>query len=179
MRDSRSLTWRLARLRKGLLSDTEIADTVLDLGHSELLYRDDVLRDLTALVDHPDPDIRSEAIRAMAFHGVIFDWQSEPGKTLLKNLVEILRHDTEVDSRRTAAAGLGSFFKGTHDQNIMRILFDVVTDDSEEDEVRAFAYTGFLDVVGVPVQDQPSALTLKLGPSELETLRRYMGQVAS
>lgn len=69
-------------LRGELLDEPEIAETIIDLARSDLLNGDDVHRDLVRLVSHPDCEVRSEAMGALAYHGVSFRWEVGPGQAV-------------------------------------------------------------------------------------------------
>jgi HEAT repeat protein len=84
--ESGSLLQRLARLRDGRLDESELADTIIALAHSDLLNRDDVRRDLVRMVSHPGWEVRSEAMRALAYHGVSFRWEVDPGRRFLAHV---------------------------------------------------------------------------------------------
>jgi HEAT repeat protein len=163
-------------LRDGKLDVSELADTIIDLAHSDLLNRDDVRRDLVKLVSHPDCEVRSEAMGALAYHGVSFRWEVDPGRRFLADLLQAVDRDFDSDCRRAAAGALGSLFKGTCHRGIMEALAGVCRKTDEESDVRAFAYVAFLDVVGIPKGDQPSPINLEIGQHEFAQMAAYLGK---
>ena len=179
MKDDRPLLKRLHLLRRGSLSNVELAQTAVDIAHSDFLNHDDVIRDLVGLLRHSDPDVRQEVISALAYHGLRFEWEQEPGKTLRGDLLEAVHYDPDDDCRRGAASALGSLFKGSRDQGVMLALREVCGKESEAQHIRAFAYTSFLSIWGVPVQQQPNPVNLKVGHAELENMDRYLRDVAN
>jgi hypothetical protein len=156
------------------LPDSLLAEAIADVAHSEFINRDDVRNRLAQLARHPDPDVRSEVIRAFAFHGVVFNWNAEPGKTLLSDIMTMATQDVDADCRRAAATGLGSLMRGTRDKSIAALLAGIVANRDEESEVRSFAYAAFLDLLGVPVKEQPNPLRLQIGNNELSQLERHL-----
>ncbi len=152
-----------------------MADTIVDLAHSELINRNDVREDLVRLVSHADCGVRSEAMGALAYHGVTFQWESETGKQLLTSLVQGVESDVDSDCRRAAASALGSFFRATGRKDILQVLARVCMKPDESSDVRAFAYVAFLDVAGVPKPQQPSPVGLDVGPRELDEIAARLG----
>jgi hypothetical protein len=161
-------------LRDGLLDESELAETIIDLAHSDLLNRDDVRQDLVRLVSHPDCEVRSEAMGALAYHGVSFRWDVGPGRQLLSSLLQALDQDPDGGCRRAAAGALGSLFKGTRRRVAMKGLAQACRKPGEERHVQAFAYVAFLDVLGVPKGDQPSPLNLEIGARELSEMSAFL-----
>lgn len=172
---SDSLVHRLELLRRGALDDVEMANTIVDLAHSELINRDDVREDLVKLVTHPDSGVRSEAMGALAYHGVMFQWESGTGKRLLASLVQALESDPDSDCRRAAASALGSFFRATERKDVLYILARTCMKPEESSDVRASAYVAFLDVAGVPKPQQPSPVGLDIGPHEMNQVAARLG----
>ena len=166
-----SIEQKLEYYKKGLLSNQEMADTLQKLGESPLLNRSTVQTDLLLLMSNPDPVLRYNAIGALAYHGLSFDWGNEFGKQLLSALDVMLRMDEDQDCRRQAAGALGSLFKCAGDQQVINALARVCLNEEEFDDVRAFAYTAVLSVKCVPFSDQPNPVGFQLGSRELEDAR--------
>jgi len=165
-------------LREGLLSDLDLADTIIKLAHSDFINRDDVRRDLVALASHPACDVRSEAMGALAYHGVTFAWNVEPGRQLLATLLRAVGSDADGECRRTAAGSLGSLFRMTHRRDVLEALAAACRKPEEEPDVRAFAFCAILDVVGKPKKDQPSPTNLRIGPQHLREVSAYLDESA-
>lgn len=173
--DDDSLVHRLELLRRGALDEIEIADTVVDLAHSELINRNDVREDLVRLVSHPDCGVRSEAMGALAYHGVTVQWESRTGERLFARVVQAVESDADSDCRRAAACALGSFFRATGRKDVLQVLARACMKPDETSDVRAFAYVAFLDVAGVPKPQQPSPVGLDVGPRELGEIAARLG----
>jgi hypothetical protein len=152
-----------------------MADTIVDIAHSNLINRDDVREDLVKLVSHTDCGVRSEAMGALAYHGVTIQWESEMGRRLLGNLLHAIEADADSDCRRAAAGALGSFFRATRHEDVLQTLARVCMKPDETPDVRGFAYVAFLDVAGVPKHQQPSPVGLDVGPRELGEIAARLG----
>jgi len=57
---------------------------------------------------------------------------------------------------------------------VLDLLVRTAKNASEEMDVRAFAYTATLDVIGVSRAIQPNPVGLELGPDELLALDEYL-----
>jgi HEAT repeat protein len=149
---SLSLAARLSLLRKGLLDADETAEVVADFGKENFI---EAKPDVEALLSHDDPIVRYNAIATLSY-----EWGTT-GK--IEDLLHILFHDPDRDCRRQAAGALGSLHRGVKDKRIAKVLGDVVKNERECDDVRKFAYTALLDVLGIerPLQPNPVAMTMK------------------
>jgi len=154
---------RLALLRKGTLSVAEIADFVADAGNQNYI---EARPDVERLLDHESPTVRYEAMGTIAYEWGIC--------SRVERIIEILLTDENEDCRRQAAGALGSLFRGKRERRVLDPLVRMVKNAREARDVRAFAYTGALDVIGVPRNMQPSALRLEVGPDELLALDEYL-----
>jgi hypothetical protein len=168
---------KLEAAKAGRLGNAELAGTIADIGHSDLIQREDVHEVLIAFLSHPIPDVRAETVSALAFHGVSFTWGSEPGRTLRLRLMNMANKDPDHGCRRMAASGLGSFFRDTNDAAVATLLAGIVQNPMEEDQVRAFAYCALLSVQGIPIPQQPSPLGLTIGANELQTAADYLARL--
>lgn len=169
-----SIEKTLADLHDPSMDPGDLADLLIDIAHSELIGDDEIRAAIVGLVAHDDPDVRHAAIVALAFHGVALRWDQEPGSVLLRLLIRVLKQDPDRDCRRVAAAALGSLFRGSRRPEVVRSLVEVCEDFAEFADVRAFAYTGVLDLLGVPRPQQPSAFNLILTPEHLSKLREML-----
>lgn len=142
---------RFRLLRRGLASEGEIADAVADFGTSNFIEARDIVEEY---LDDPSEIVRYNAMATLAYEWGVC---GRPDR-----LIEILLHDEDVDCRRQAAGALGSLFRQKKDSSIAKHLLAVIRNDTENEGVRAFAYTALLDVMGVPRDKQPSAVGLKL-----------------
>lgn len=159
----KSLSDRLALLRSGKLSSREIAEAIADFGSENLV---EAKPDVERLLDHKDEIVRYNAIAALAY-----EWGITSRN---KRIVEILLGDPDRDCRRQAAGALGSLFRNTKDRDTSRTLADVVLNEGEERDVRAFAYTAFLDVLAVPRPHQPNAVGMDLASDvDWNLVRQY------
>jgi hypothetical protein len=157
----------------GLFPGQPLVDTISDIAHSELINDERVLTGLVSFLRHSESEVRAEAIRALPYHGLDFKWDQEPGKTLHDDLIVILRHDPDRDCRRGAASAIGALFGDTSNREMIKNLWSVCANPTEEDNVRAFAYSAILSTAGVPVSEQPSPVGLKIGPKELQQVEQY------
>lgn len=171
-----SIEKTLADLHDPSIDAGDLAELLTDIAHSELIGEDEIRASIVGLVAHHDPDVRHAAIVALAFHGVAFRWDHEPGSALFRLLIRGLKEDPDRDCRRVAAAALGSFFRGSRRPDVVRSLMEVCEDLVEFADVRAFAYTGVLDLLGVPRPQQPSAINLILTPEHLGKLREMLSR---
>ena len=154
---------RLKLLRKGFLSEKEVADLFADAGtHNYVKARNDVEK----LLDHANPIIRYNAIGTLAL-----EWGLDSRADRIK---AIALRDPDSDCRRCAAAALGSLFRDTKDPHTLKTLISIARNSDEVQHVRAFAYTGALDVLGVSRDIQPNAFGLNVGRDELAALDEYL-----
>jgi hypothetical protein len=157
---------RVKLLRKGLLSEKEIADLAADVGSGNYI---EARPDIEKLLDHANPIIRYNALGTLAF-----EWGLDSRADQIK---EIAVQDADSDCRRCAAAALGSLFRGTNNPDVLKTLVSIARNPNEEQHVRAFAYTGSLDVLGVSREIQPNAYGLSVGRDELAALDEYLGRL--
>lgn len=149
-------------LRRGMLDPCEIADAVADFG---VEYFVEAKPDVEQLLDHDDPIVRYSAIVALGFDFCTTD--------RIERLLDILFRDPDRDCRRAAAAAFGCLHRGTNDKRIAGALAVVVRNKNEEDDVRIFAYTALLNVLGIPRNLQPDPLSMALGDIDWELVRGY------
>lgn len=154
---------RLTLLRAGNLTAAEIADFVADVGRENYIEAE---QEVNQLLDHPSPLVRFNALATLAY-----EW----GRTSrLTRIYEIALNDPDRECRRQAAGALGSLSRGTLDRDTIGLLVKKAKDRTEQMDVRAFAYTAALDVLGVSRAMQPNPIGLKLGPNELLALDDYL-----
>jgi len=164
------------RFETGRLPPEDLADFVQEVGESALLNRDVVRIELVNLLSNPDELVRHNALGALAYHGLAVDWSSEFGRQLLSGMDLMLRLDEDRDCRRQAAGSFGSLFKCTNHPGVINALGRVCLNAEEEEDVRAFAYTGMLNVICAPLTAQPNPVGLKLGQGELSQVKAIMTQ---
>jgi len=150
-------------LRKGKLSVREIADFAADAGNENYIEAE---TEVNQLLDHPDAIVRYNAMATVAY-----EWGRSPR---IDRIIEILFTDRDEDCRRQAAGALGSLHRGKRDRRVLDALVRAVNNGQETPDVRAFAYTAALNVIGVPRHMQPSALRLEVGRDELLALDEYL-----
>lgn len=142
---------------------TEIADFAADAGSENYIEAEP---DVNQLLDHEDAIVRYNAMATLAY-----EW----GRTSrMDRIREILFTDPDQDCRRQAVGALGSLFRGKQDRDVLEVLVRTAKNASEEMDVRAFAYTSALDVIGVSRAIQPNPVGLQLGPDELLALNEYL-----
>lgn len=142
---------------------TEIADFAADAGSENYIEAEP---DVNRLLDHEDAIVRYNAMATLAY-----EW----GRTYrMDRIREILFTDTDQDCRRQAAGALGSLFRGRQDTDVLEVLVRTAKNAREEMDVRAFAYTSALDVIGVSRAIQPNPVGLQLGRDELLALNEYL-----
>jgi hypothetical protein len=88
--------------------------------------------------------------------------------------MEIAVSDPDHDCRRQAAGALGSLLRGSRNREVAELLASIGRNHDEANDIRAFAYTASLDVIGVPRSAQPNPTRLTVGPDELRTLGDYL-----
>jgi hypothetical protein len=154
---------RLRLLRNGLLSDWETAALAADLGSANYI---EAKPDVESLLNHESPLVRSNALATLAY-----EWgeSSNTGRIL-----EIALSDPDRDCRRQAAGALGALFRGSRNREVTGLLASMARNQDEADDVRAFAYTATLDVIGIPRSAQPNPTQLTVGPDDLRTLGGYL-----
>jgi hypothetical protein len=160
---SLSLRQKLTLLRKGRLGNDDIAAAVADFGQQNFL---EAKGDVEELLQHPDSIVRYNAMGALAY-----EWGT---CSVPERIIDILMTDEDEDCRGQAAGALGSLFRDTRDNRTMHVLSSVVQDPDQRDDLRSFAYTAFLDVVGIPRANQPNPVNLVVGPQELRTVGMHL-----
>jgi HEAT repeat protein len=135
MSEEEVLRDKLTALRRGELPPQGLFGFVLDLGYSNLREAE---QDVVKLLRHPSDQIRSVAVRVLAFH-----WDMKHHK---EDLIRILVEDLEDSVRGWAAAGLGSLFSESRDPSVTRALIEKLRDQNESDLVRETAYDALLGV---------------------------------
>jgi len=154
---------RLVLLRKGQLSAIETADFAADAGtHNFVEARQDVER----LLDHESPIVRHDALGTMAY-----EWGLS---SRVDRILEMLVSDEDRDCRRQAAAALGSLLRGQRSEHVLDALVRTARNTEESMDVRAFAYSSALDVIGVSRAIQPNPVGLHVSPDELLALDEYL-----
>lgn len=149
----------LAHLRSGALTDDETADFVAVAGTQHFV---EAKNDVLALLDHADGIVRFNALATLAY-----EW----GDTdVLPRALVMLRTDPDRDCRCQAAGAIGSVSRARTSPHVIEVLASVVRDSSEHSDVRAFAFTAFLDVAGVPRSEQPNPVDLVIGSEQLKWL---------
>ena len=154
---------RLELLRKGQMSVDEVADFAADAGSQNYVEAEP---DVNRLLNHEDAIVRFNALATLAY-----EWGRTPRTDRIR---EIVFTDPDRDCRRQAVGALGSLFRGKQDREVLDLLVRTVNNASEEMDVRAFAYTAALDVIGVSRAIQPNPVGLELGSGELLALDEYL-----
>jgi hypothetical protein len=154
---------RLDLLQKGQLTVREIADFAADAGTENFIEAE---ADVNGLLDHSDPIVRYNTMATLAY-----EWGRSSRTDRIR---EILFTDEDHDCRRQAAGALGSLFRGKRDKPVLDALVHTAKNTKEPMDLRSFAYTGALDVIGVSRNIQPNPYALQLGPDELLALDGYL-----
>jgi len=131
-----------AQLRSPRAEDR--ADAVVDIGKRGMR---NMCKDIEAVVDDPDPIVREAAIRVLAFY-----WKLPAYK---ERALQMSQRDPDEETRMVALMAWADYFNNTRDAEIARYLYGVMRDQTEQEMVRAMAYTCFLAVCGVPSRDRP------------------------
>jgi HEAT repeat protein len=155
-----SLAARLSLLRKGQLNEDEIADAVSDFGTTNFI---EAIPDVERLLDHSNSMVRYNALATLAY-----EWGTAER---VDRIVDILKHDPDQDCRRQAAGALGSLHRGAQDKLLAKTLAIVIMDQDEKDDVRRFAYTALLDVLGIARELQPNPLSMAIKDIDWELVR--------
>lgn len=154
---------RLDLFRRGELTTPETADFAADAGKENYIEAEP---EVNRLLDHADPIVRYNAMASVAY-----EWGRSSRSDRIR---EILETDSDSDCRRQAAGALGSLFRDTRNEEVLAALVRSAKNVSEEMHVRAFAYTGALDVIGVSRSIQPHPVPLEVGLAELLALDDYL-----
>lgn len=157
---------RLRLLRKGLLSDKEVADLAADLGSGNYI---EAREDVEILLNHRSAIVRYNALATLAY-----EWGVASN---IDRIIEMLHNDPDEECRGQAVSALGSLFSGTKDKRVLDLLVGIVKNPRETTDRRAFAYRAALKVIGVPKQVLPNPLALTIGRDELAVLDDYMKAV--
>jgi hypothetical protein len=158
-----SMSTRLDLLRRGLLGVGEIRNFAADAGDENYIEAE---AEVERLLDHQDPIVRYNAMSTVAY-----EWGRS---SRADRLLEILFTDDDRECRVQAAGALGSLFRGKGDRHVLDALVGTARNPREPGDVRAFAYTAALDVIGVSRTIQPNPLGLNVGPDELLALDEYL-----
>ncbi len=158
-----SLHQRLRLLREGLLSESETASFAADAGSENFI---EARKEIEGLLYHTSPIVRFNALATLAYEWGI---ASDPSR-----IVDIALSDADRECRRQAAGALGSLFRGTKNAETLHCLASIAARVEELPDVRAFAYTAALDVLGVPRSAQPVPTRLIVGEEELSALKRLL-----
>jgi hypothetical protein len=157
---------RLELFRKGQMTVAEIADFAADAGSENFVTAEP---DVNRLLDHEDAIVRYNSLATLGY-----EW----GRTMREDRIrEILASDPDRDCRRQAAGALGSLFRAHRDHKVLTLLVASAKNEREEMDVRAFAYTAALEVLGVSRAIQPNPVNLELGENELLALDEYLRSV--
>lgn len=154
---------RLELLRKGQMSVTEVADFAADAGSQNYIEAEP---DVNRLLDHEDAIVRYNTMATLAY-----EWGRTPR---IDRIREILFTDPDRDCRRKAVGVFGSLFRGKQDRDVLDLLVRTAKNAREEMDIRAFAYTAALDVIGASRAIQPNPVGLQLGPDEWLALDEYL-----
>ena len=166
---------RLCLLQEGLLlDDLEVAGLAADLGTADYIDTSEenyiqAMEVVEKLLDHPSEIVRYNSLGTLAY-----EWGASSKIGRIKKMAS---SDPDEDCRRQAVAALGSLFAGTRNVEILHFLASIVTRLEEEEDVRESAYTGALDVLGIPYFEQPRPL--RLGKEELAALKKRLASLPS
>jgi hypothetical protein len=138
----------------------EAADAVADFGPANFL---EAKEEVEKALWHPSEIVRYNAMATLAYEWGVC--------SSTERLLEILRGDRDDDCRRQAAGALGALFRNSRDARIADALLGVVEDGSESKHVRAFAFTGLLDVLGIPLHEQPNPVGLEVDEQTMTKAR--------
>ena len=105
---------------------------------------------------------------------VAYEWGRS---SRVDRIIEILSTDEHEDGRRQAAGALGALHRDKRDRLVLDALAPTVNDNQEAADVRSFAYTAALDVIGVPREMRPSAMRWEVGKDELIALDEFLKTV--
>jgi hypothetical protein len=102
---------------------------------------------IEGFLGHASPLVRATALKVLALHWRLRDYTDR--------VLWSLSSESEPDCRRAAALCLGSLYEGTRDSEIGGELVDVMSSDSEEEDVRWASYYALLDVDGRGLDGRP------------------------
>lgn len=97
---------------------------------------------LVALLDHEDPDVREEAAQALFVVGKHREHRARA--------VELLKHDSDVAVRCTAAYGVAATSSDDSRRSDIGLLATIVRDDTQDTELRRSAYEALLIIFRRP-----------------------------
>ena len=135
MHDDTLLRAKLMALRKGEILPGELYGLIHDFGHAKLPEAEP---DVVALLDHPDSQIRTIAVRVLAFH-----WDISRDRD---RLIRLLRDDPDYEVKSFTAAGLGFVFRNSHDPVVSQALIKTIRDNDEDPYMRESAYDALRQV---------------------------------
>ncbi|MFZ5927625.1 MAG: HEAT repeat domain-containing protein [Acidobacteriota bacterium] len=103
---------------------------------------DDIADAIIALFDHPDPEVRAEAVRAIGVH-----WRLARA---VRALAEVLKRDGDLQVQLSAISGLGAIARENADIRcfVSKVLAGVVLDEHFADYERMTAYLELLHSEG-------------------------------
>src|SRR5436309_891084 len=135
MQDDELLRARLMALRRGEIPPSELYGLIHDFGHAKLPEAEP---DVVALLDHPNNQIRTIAVRVLTFHWDISRHRDK--------LIRLLRHDPDYEVKSFTAAGLGFVFRNSHDPVVSQALIKTIRDNNEDPYMRESAYNALRQV---------------------------------
>lgn len=149
MDESKQIEMEIERLQRGELNLEGTRSLAAKIGKAGFLRG---VPTLLALIKHDDEIVRYNAIVSLSF-----DLRCDSAAS---ELMRLLRRDSDPDCRDAAADGLGSLFRNSHNQIILRTLGEAALKDPDED-IRSAAYMAILNVRGLSDHDR---LDLLRGP---------------
>jgi hypothetical protein len=133
------------RLRVGeILEPSELRNAIYDLGNARYFPAKAVIE---SYLRHQAGEVREAAIVALAL-----DFRSQEHRVTCEEMIDT---ETDEDTLRSAAAGLGSLLFGTRDTIAMQKLARIVRNSSHDRWTRGGAYSAILSIIGVPPGNHP------------------------
>ncbi|KAB2928902.1 MAG: hypothetical protein F9K24_21415 [Leptonema illini] len=118
-------------------------ETIFDIGKSNCY---DLEKEIASFLHHEEADIRSAAIRVLAFY-----WQLDNYKDAAE---QMFLDKSEPDHvRDVAVMSWGIYYYKKNSSFAIEKLYKIVCDKNEPDDVRASAYNAILSSTILPVSD--------------------------
>lgn len=135
MTEVAALQAKLAALRKGEVPVEELYGLVHQFGDDNFVEAE---HDVAALLSHPNEQIRSIAVRVLAFHWNMKKYRGE--------FIQLMLEDSDDWVRAFAAAGLGAVLSGSRDPEASRALIRTLRSADELPNVREGAYAALMEI---------------------------------
>ena len=122
----------------------DIGDAIIEIGKGGL---EELEEEVARFLDHPDSDLRAAAIRVLGFY-----WKLDKYRAIAERM---WRTDPDEDTRGVALMAWTGYYDGTNDSEVMRLLYGLLRDKNEIEDIRDAAYWSILAVAGLPGPEWP------------------------